>query len=304
MHERLEETVPTLITPRDASGDPIVIDAARYGLHRIGSKPSLTGYVRELWKYRHFIYFDARSRLQSQNKSFLLGNVWLVLTPVFNGLTYFLIFGLLLNTSRGVDNFLGFLIIGVFMFSLTSRAISAGSRSLQQNKSVVAAFQFPRVTLPVADNLRELMAFIPAFLAMIVLVLIFPPLEPISWTWLLIFPVLALQVILNVGLSLLLARFVSVMNDLAQLIPFALRLWMYGSGVFYSFDRFVSHPTVLAILEFNPMHQVLTITRNAMLYASPSGWTNWAILAGWAFLALLVGLVVFWSAEEKYGMAR
>jgi teichoic acid transport system permease protein len=296
--------VSTSSTPRKAPGGPLVIDAARSGLHRIGSKPSLVGYVRQLWRFRNFIYFDSRSRLQSQNKSFLLGNVWLVLTPVFNGLTYFLIFGLLLQTSRGVDNFLGFLIIGVFMFSLTSRAISVGSRSLQQNKSVVSAFQFPRATLPLADNLRELLAFIPGFLAMVALVLVIPPMEPITWTWLLVIPVVFLQFCLNVGLSLLLARFVSVMNDLAQLIPFALRLWMYGSGVFYSFDRFVSNPQILAVLEFNPMHQVLTITRNAMLYDSPSNWTNWAILGGWAIASLAVGLVVFWSAEEKYGRVR
>lgn len=294
----------TPTTPHGAAGDPVVIDAARNGLSRIGSKPSLIGYVRELWRYRNFIYFDSRSRLQSQNTTLLLGNVWLVLTPVFNGLTYFLIFGLLLRTSRGVENFIGFLIIGVFMFSLTSRAVSAGSRSLQQNKSVVNAFQFPRATLPVADNIRELLAFIPGFVAMFALVLIFPPLEPISWTWFLVLPVLALQVLLNVGLSLFLARFVTVFNDLAQLIPFALRLWMYGSGVFYSFDRFVSNPTVLAVLEFNPMHQVLTIARNGILYGSASEWTNWAILAGWAFGSLLIGLVVFWSAEEKYGRAR
>jgi teichoic acid transport system permease protein len=296
--------VSTSSTPQKAPGGPVVIDAARLGLRRIGAKPSLLGYVRALWGYRSFIVFDSRSRLQSQNKSFLLGNIWLVLTPIFNGLTYFLIFGLLLNTSRGVENFLGYLIIGVFMFSLTSRAISVGSRSLQQNKSVVSAFQFPRATLPLADNLRELLAFVPGFLAMVALVLVIPPMEPITWTWLLVIPVVLLQFCLNVGLSLLLARFVSVMNDLAQLIPFALRLWMYGSGVFYSFDRFVKNPQVLAVLEFNPMHQVLTITRNALLYESASSWTNWAILGGWAVASLVVGLVVFWSAEEKYGRVR
>ena len=45
--------------------------------------------------------------------------------------------------------------------------------------------------------------------------------------------------------------------------------------VFYSVERFVSHPDILAILELNPMHQVLTMTRESLLYATTPGWDNW-----------------------------
>lgn len=278
---------------------PIDVPGAQLG--RVGERPGLFRYIAELWSYRSFVFYNARSRLQSQNTSHFLGNLWLVLTPVLNGLTYFLIFGILLQTSRGVQNFLGFLIIGVFMFQFTSRSVSGGARSLQQNRNVVRAFQFPRATLPLAENLRELMGFMPGFAAMFALILLLPPSEPVSWKWLLVIPVLALQFLLNLGLSLFIARLVSTVSDFAQLIPFALRLWMYGSGVFYSFERFVSHPTALAILEFNPMHQVLDITRNAILYDSVSSPQSWLILACWSIGTLAVGLVFFWASEEKYG---
>lgn len=270
-------------------------------LTRVGARQSLPAYIAELWRFRAFILYSARSRLQSQNTSHLLGNVWLVITPVLNGLTYFLIFGLLLQTSRGVENFVGFLIIGVFMFSMTNRAVSGGARSLQQNKNVVSAFRFPRATLPIAENLKELLGFLPGMVAMLLMVLVIPPAEPIGWSWLLVIPVVLLQFLVNVGISLFLARFVSTMADIAQLIPFAIRLWMYGSGVFYSFERFVKDETLLAILEFNPLHQVLTLVRNAVLYGSVSDWTNWAILGGWAVGSCVIGMIVFWASEEKYG---
>lgn len=290
-----------LVTDAPTGAAAATIDVPGAQLGRVGERPGLLTYISSLWSYRSFVYYNARSRLQSQNTSHFLGNLWLVLTPVLNGLTYYLVFGILLQTSRGIENFLGFLIIGVFMFQFTNRSVSGGARSLQQNRNVVRAFQFPRATLPVAENIRELLGFMPGFVAMIALILLLPPSEPISWTWLLVVPVLALQFLLNLGLSMILARLVSTISDVAQLIPFAMRLWMYGSGVFYSFERFVSHPTALAILEFNPMHQVLDITRNAMLYDSASSPQSWLILGCWSLGALAIGMLVFWSGEEKYG---
>lgn len=70
----------------------------------------------------------------------------MVLNPILDGAAYFLVFGLLLGTGRGVPNFLGYLIIGVFLFRYTSSAITAGSRSISTNLSIVRAFRFPRAT--------------------------------------------------------------------------------------------------------------------------------------------------------------
>ena len=68
----------------------------------------------QLWDRRSFIFFDARARVQSGHDNNHLGIAWLVLTPVLTGLSFYLIFGLLLGTSKGIENFIGYLIIGVF----------------------------------------------------------------------------------------------------------------------------------------------------------------------------------------------
>ena len=53
-------------------------------------------------------------------------------------------------------------------------------------------------------------------------------------TWLLVIPVLALQFVFNTGLALILARLGGKTPDLAQLMPFIMRTWMYSSGVMFS----------------------------------------------------------------------
>lgn len=282
-----------------AAVQPLSVDIRN--LTRVGARPGLVDYLIQVWNYRHFIAYDAKSRVQSGNRRDRLGSAWLILNPVLNGLTYYLIFGLLLNTSRGIENFIGYLVIGIFLFQFSSRAITNGARSIQQNRAVIQAFSFPRATLPIAVNLRELLANIPVFIVMLLIVLLIPPTEEITWKWVLIIPALALQWIFNLGVGLILARIISKVNDVVHLLSFGLRAWMYASAVFYSYERFIDHPTLLRIVELNPLFNVLDIVRDCLLYAQLPSWQSWAVLTCWALGALAVGTVYFWRAEETYG---
>ncbi|UWX96120.1 ABC transporter permease [Arthrobacter zhaoxinii] len=284
-----------------AAVQPLSVDIR--GLQRVGARPGFVDYLVQIWNYRHFIAYDAKSRVQSGNRRDRLGSAWLILNPILNGLTYFLIFGLLLNTGAGIENFIGYLVIGIFLFQFSSRAITNGARSIQQNRAVIQAFSFPRATLPISVNLRELMANIPVLIVMMLLVLLVPPTEDITWRWLLVLPALALQWIFNLGVGLILARVISKVNDVVHLLGFALRAWMYSSAVFYTYDRFIDQPVMLKVLELNPLFQVLDIVRDCLLYASVPSWQSWAILSCWALGALAVGSVYFWRAEETYGRA-
>ncbi|MGC0145080.1 hypothetical protein ACPL7H_18995, partial [Pseudactinotalea sp. Z1732] len=92
-------------------------------LKPVGKRPTLKRYLLDLWRRGHFIWADSRARAFSAGRGMILGNAWLVLQPMLNGAIYFLIFGLLLQTSRGIDRFVGYLIIGVFLFQFTARSL-------------------------------------------------------------------------------------------------------------------------------------------------------------------------------------
>ncbi len=274
------------------------------GLHPVVDRPPLDEYLSLLWQRRHFVWADARARTLSESRRFLLGQVWLVLRPVLDAAVYLVIFGLIMRASRGIENFLGYLIIGVFLFRFTAGAINVGSKSITAGRALVRSFSFPRIALPVADVARQVIRFVPTLCAMVVLIVLIPPGARLSWRWLLLPLVLGLQVVLVTGLVLLTARLVAKVPDLSQVIALATRFWFYGSGVMYSFEhRFGDNPTVMAVVELNPMYQVLDIARDCLLYAQTPSLTSWGILAGWAVVALAGGLVFFWRGEESYGAA-
>ncbi|MDN5692873.1 ABC transporter permease [Micrococcus endophyticus] len=280
----------------------VTVDGAQ--LRRVGARPGLGQYIRSLWDYRSFILFDSRSRIAGANSVNALGRVWMVLNPILDGAAYFLVFGLLLGTGRGIENFLGYLVIGVFMFRYTSGAITAGSRSISGNLSIVRAFRFPRATLVIATNMRELLLFVPTLITMVVLVLTIPPAEDITWRWLLLIPLLALQTLFNIGASLLLSRFVAHWADLSNLIAFGTRIWLYLSAVFFSIERFEHVPALVTAMHLNPMYCVLDIARQSLLYAEAADPMRWIVLGAWTAVLLVVGILVFWSAEETYGEDR
>jgi teichoic acid transport system permease protein len=75
-------------------------------------------YVRSVWARRDFATAVAVGEMRTQNMDTVLGNVWHILNPLLLIGIYYLVFGVILGLSErgGVDNFLAFLAVGVFMF--------------------------------------------------------------------------------------------------------------------------------------------------------------------------------------------
>lgn len=270
------------------------------GLTKVGKRPGLRSYVSQLWERRDFIVTLARSGVSAGNSRDYLGRLWLVLTPLLQGAVYLVIFGILLGTREGVDQFVGYLVVGIFIFQYLARMVVEGSKAIQGNIRMVQALAFPRAALPLSVGIKQVLTFGPALAVMVVIVVLEPEFERLTWYVLLVVPALMLATLFGFGVAFLLARAVAQVRDFANLLPFSLRVWLYMSGVFYSFDRFSSNETVLAILQVNPMYIYLTLVRDALVYGQPSEpWLWWAGSA-WAVATALLGFLLFWVAEESY----
>ncbi|MFD3455234.1 ABC transporter permease [Streptomyces sp. NPDC058691] len=278
--------------------------AAKYGLSVSGARPGLGEYVRQLWGRRHFITSYATARVQAQYTRARLGQLWQVLTPLLNVAVYFLIFGLLLKVDRGIDNYIAFLVTGVFVYNFTSSSVMAGVRAVAGNLGLVRALHFPRASLPIAQTIMQLQQLLMSMLVLIAIVLMTGEVPRPSW--LLVIPALLLQFVFNAGLAMVLARLGSKMTDLAQLMPFVLRTWMYTSGVMYSISRFTEHApdAIRLVLQVNPTAVYIDLIRFALIDSFTADQLPphvWAVALGWAVLTGVGGFVYFWKAEEQYG---
>jgi teichoic acid transport system permease protein len=323
--------------PSALPDEPLAALAARYRLRPSAARPGLFAYARQLWERRHFIAGFATARNVAMYTEARLGQLWQVLTPLLNAAVYYLIFGIILDTSRGVPKFLPFLITGIFVFNFTQRAFITTSRVMPDSLPLIRALPFPRACLPIGYVLIELEQLGMALVVLAVIVLAAG--EPLTWYWLLAIPALLLQAVFNVGMGLFLARLGAGADDFSQLMPFLVRTWMYASGVMFSIQTISTlrhHPTITYLLQINPAAVYISLVRNAILLSQRESWPGskpysaagcalyhtgkekyvlysaychgtvsmhglWLWGIGWAIFALMVGFVFFWEAETRYG---
>lgn len=272
------------------------------GLVPVGRRTSLSSYLAALWNRRHFIIAESRAKMSSSTRKNILGYAWLFLNPLLSVLAFWFIFGFILQTSRGVPNFLGFLVVGVFFFGYTGKCMTGGTGAIRSGASMIKGFQFPRAALPISTVVRNFLDFMPTLLVMVIVLAVVPPLEVITWRVILVIPVIILQTIFNVGLACFLARLGHKIPDLTNFMSIVSRFWLYGSGVFFSIeDRLGNHPALLEAMQYNPMHAYLTLVRNSLLYGVDTDPKMWIVGTVWAFGLLIVGFLFFWRGEENYG---
>ncbi|GGK98309.1 ABC transporter permease [Mangrovihabitans endophyticus] len=278
--------------------------ARRHGLSSAGALPSLPNYTRQLWSYRHFIAAYANARVTSALGKTRLGMVWQVLTPLINAAVYYVIFGVILGTRGGIDNFIAYLCTGVFIYGFTQNTVQAGIQAITGNMGLIRALHFPRASLPISVTLVEVRNVLASMVVLIAIVLFDG--EPITVEWLLIIPILLLQAMFNAGLALGAARLGAKITDLKQLVPFVMRFWMYGSAVLYPVTRFTDalHGWKLTLVEANPLLVFIELMRHALMEDVPLAGTPtrlWIEAVVWAIVVGVSGYVYFWRGEKGYG---
>jgi teichoic acid transport system permease protein len=271
------------------------------GLHRLGTEQDLPEYLDSIWGRREFIVSVPLADLRARHMNTVLGNVWQVLNPLLLMGIYFLIFGVILKTSRGLENYLTFLAIGVFMWQYTQRSAVQGAKAIVTNEGVIRSIWFPRIILPIATVIEEAVAFLPALFVML-LIAVLTGAYP-TYTWVALLAVLAVQSVLNLGLAFVTSRATHLFRDVENMLPFLFRVAFYLSGILYSVEARVQNPLFKKLFLLNPMYCLVTLARGAV-FGAPAvllDWRLWASSGAWALGLFVAGFAWFKAGESTYG---
>jgi teichoic acid transport system permease protein len=272
---------------------------ARQGMIDLNAPESLPAYVRRLWTMRDFVTTLPAASLHGQLNTHRLGRLWLLLNPLLYSLVYYGVFGVLFDTQRNVDNFPGFLVVGVFAYRFTQRSVMASLQTVHRNRDLMQTVSFPRAALPIAAVLGELLVHLPGLLVMALIATV-TGVGPNS-AWLLIVPATIVQMAFNLGLALLVSRATFQVRDLQQVAPHVLRVLLYVSGVLYPAELVARRvgTTAMAVFEANPVWLLIQLYRQPLL-GDPIDGGTWLWATGWAVLTLGVGFVWFRRRERSY----
>jgi teichoic acid transport system permease protein len=259
-------------------------------------------YLAAMWARRDFAIALPLEEVRSAHQNTLLGNVWHLANPMLSVAVYYLVFGVMLDVSRGTDNYILWLMIGVFTFGLTNRCVLGGATSISNNQGLMRAVRFPRALLPVSLVISRLLTFTIELGVLAAVALVTG--EGFSARWLALPMVVAVHSALNLGGAFIAARLNDSFRDIQQIIPFVFRLLTYVSGVMFPLDQYLTEDkagsTITTIVKLNPLVGVIDLYRWVFLGTSVRFDELWKLLATSALL-LVFGFWYFRSAESKYG---
>lgn len=273
------------------------------GLYVVGQRPSLGVYLADAWRRRRFAFTLAGFRLVSSLLPNRLGVLWIILKPLSLAIIYGTIFHFVITGAARPANFVPFLLVGVFVFEFFTGSFGSGAKSVTGNAKLVQSLGFPRILLPVSAVAEQAMRMIPVVVLLGVLLLVFG--VPVTWSWLLLVPILALMGIFNLGAALVVARLSVHARDVQQFIPIVNRVLFYVSGIFFSVDgAFADQRVLLTIAHLVPTYDFIAIARSVLLESYSAPLIAWIAAPAWALVTIVFGVIYFWQAEARYGLSE
>src|SRR5215210_7726162 len=290
-------TSPTLPRhPRHRREDEFTGERHVYVPHSVGLPP-LRSYVHELWRRREFAFELARTKLREQNFDTAFGQLWLVLNPLLMALVYFLLVDIIRGGGSRPPGFFAHLVAGLFAFHIIQNAMTVGVKSVTKGGRLILNSAFPRALLPLSAVITSFMRFVPTMV--IYIPIHFASGLPVNANTLWVLPILALLLLLSAGLSMLVSAAQVYFRDLANFLPYMLRIWLYVSPVLY----FASEVPAKYkwILDVNPLGGLLTAWSDALRGIAPPASALWPGLA-WGIGLFVVASLFFLSREREFAV--
>jgi len=237
--------------------------------------------------------------LKVRYKRSVLGFAWFLIKPVFSMIVYYFVFTRILRFGGAIPHFSLFLLTGLLPWNFFSSSLTASTSSLLDNQKLIRSIYFPRMALPVAQVLANLIHLVLALVVLEVVLIVFGHVPGPSLV--LALPALILFTGMTAGIGMLLAVGNVFYRDVKQIIEVVLLAWFYSSPVIYPLDSIgvdiIGSGTLATVLKFNPVAGFMEIM-HSVFYAGqwPGAWT-FVSLSAWTLLLLGAGILAFRRAE-------
>ncbi len=249
--------------------------------------------MQSLIQFFHLLTFKVRCRLKSEAASNYLGFFWWVLEPIFYLLTFYFVFEVMLN--RGGEGFVAFLLCGLIPWLWFNKTVSNAAGTIFNAKGLLTQTKIPVALLPSEVVLQDFVKQGVVFLLLLTFLLVYG--VGLSWSWLALIPLMAVQLTLNAAAGFLVAAVVPLFPDLRFLIQTGLMLMMFGSGIFYSYE--LIRPEHQGLFFLNPMATLIKNYRAVLVEHQAPDW----VALGAVFLGsalVLGGLIWFFLNRADF----
>lgn len=253
-------------------------------------------YLRELYRYRDLLWLWTMREVKVRYKQSVLGILWAVLQPLALMVVFTIIFSHLVRVDTQGIPYPIFVYVALVPWTFLATSLNFGVPSLVNNLNLVTKIYFPREVLPLANIGAALLDFLFAsvvFVGMLAVYGFWPSIH-VLWT----LPLLAIQITLTVGVTLLASAVIVFFRDMRFVIPLLVQVWMYATPVIYPVELVPKR--LLPYYFLNPMAGVIDGYRRVLLMAEAPRLLALALGAAVSLTFLLFSYAFFKRKEPVF----
>ncbi len=266
--------------------------------------------IRELIKYRDLIRLLVKRDFVSKYKQTVLGPLWAIIQPLATTIVFNIVFGNLARVTTldaagsGETMIPGFLfyMAGTICWSYFAQTVKTTANTFLTNYRILGKVYFPRLVMPIAGALSNMISFGIRF-AMFLVFWGFFALRGGSGIqisrYILLLPLLLLQLILmGIGFGLLISSVTTKYRDMIHMLEFGMQLWQYATPVAYGLSLIPER--FLGLYMLNPVTMVVVIFRYAFFGTGYFHAGYYALSWAVTLLVLFLGLRLFNRVERTF----
>jgi len=258
----------------------------------------------EIAEYRDLLWLLVRRDFVAKYKQTILGPAWFFIQPLLMSVMFTVIFARVASIPTDEIPPMLFYLCGMLAWQYFAQCLKTTSSTFVSNMNLFGKVYFPRLIVPLAVVISNMLAFfiqLATFIGFWIYFKYFTAAGSMIHlnVGALLLPLLLLQTAaLGLGVGLWMSALTAKFRDFVHLSDFLTQLWMYATPVVYPLSIVPGKWRWVSIL--NPMSSVVECYRHALLGSGVVVGSYVLVSAVITVLLLFSGILLFNKAERTF----
>lgn len=234
-----------------------------------------------------------KKNFTAKYKDSILGILWSFINPLLTMLLLTAIFSTIF--SGNIENYPVYFLAGRCLFDFYSAATKTAMNSIKDNSGILKRIFVPRYIFAFGGICSEFVNFLISLIILIA-VMYLTGLHLTLISFAVIIPIVILFV-MTAGIGLILSIMCTYFRDIEYLYNIFIMLLMYASALFYPVD--IIPESFRQYLYLNPVFLLIDQFRDIIMYNTLPNITNIIGTSLFAFIMLIIGILIFKKYQKK-----
>ena len=262
------------------------------------SSPLFDLRIGELLHYRYLIFLFVKRDFITNYKQTILGPLWHVLQPLLTTLIYAVIFGRVAKIPHDGIPTIVFYLSGMTLWNYFAACFNKTSTTFLSNAAIFGKVYFPRITVPLATAISNLMSLLIQMLLLIFFLIIYRNYVVLHYTLLLTPVLILLLAFMGLGFGIIVSSLTIRYRDLAYLMNFGIQLWMFATPIIYPLS--LLQGKLRTIAKLNPVTPIIEGFRYSLFGKGEFMWHDLLYTTVFTIIIVLIGIVLFNRTERDF----